>query len=87
MLDLTKKVEQINIVLEKKEIPNIVCRVMGSLDASGSIGPSCFREAEDGAVATHGDMVIADALCCLARQDQPEAVMKEEIKIKKDYLK
>jgi len=37
MLDLKKKVEQINLVLEKKKIPNIVCRVMGSLDASGSM--------------------------------------------------
>lgn len=36
-LDLNKKVEQINLVLKKKNIPNIVCRVKGSLDASGSM--------------------------------------------------
>ena len=52
------------------------------LDASGSIGPSTFREAEDGATAVHGDTVISDGLCCLARGDQPEAVAKEENKVK-----
>jgi hypothetical protein len=45
-----------------------------------------FREADDGAKATHGDMVIADGLCVLARNDQPKAVAKEETKIQKGSM-
>jgi hypothetical protein len=56
------------------------------LNASGSVGPSGFRDCDDGAKATHGDMVIADALCVLARNDQPEAVIKEEQKIIKGSM-
>jgi len=42
---------------------------------SGSkIGPSEALVDEGGAIATHGDRVIADALTCLARTDQPAAV-------------
>ncbi len=41
--------------------------------SSGRIGPSSSEGDEGGAKATHGDRVIADALCCLARADQPKA--------------
>lgn len=39
---------------------------------SGAIGPASSEEDEGGAKAAHGDMVIADALTCLARVDQPK---------------
>jgi hypothetical protein len=39
------------------------------------IGPSHCSADEGGAKAAHGDMVIADALCCLARYDQPRAAL------------
>jgi hypothetical protein len=39
------------------------------------IGPSQCSADEGGAKAAHGDMVIADALCCLARYDQPRAAL------------
>ena len=39
------------------------------------IGPSQCSADEGGARAAHGDMVIADALCCLARYDQPRAAL------------
>ncbi|MBN2211960.1 MAG: hypothetical protein JW709_11240, partial [Sedimentisphaerales bacterium] len=45
------------------------------LNAS-TVGPSCFAEEEGGAKAAHGDRVIADALCCLARQEQLRAVLR-----------
>jgi hypothetical protein len=56
------------------------------LNASGSIGPSDFRSCDDGAKSTHGDMVIADGLCCLARDDQPKVMIKEEQKILKNSM-
>ncbi|KKL51940.1 hypothetical protein LCGC14_2290480, partial [marine sediment metagenome] len=36
-------------------------------------GPSSCQADEGGAKAAHGDIVIADGLCCLARWDQPRA--------------
>lgn len=43
--------------------------------------PSGLIEQSDGAKAAHGDMVIADALCCLAAEDQPKAFVRFEEKI------
>lgn len=40
---------------------------------NGGVGPASCQEDEGGAKAAHGDMVIADALCCLARKEQPRA--------------
>jgi hypothetical protein len=42
---------------------------------SKGIGPSHCSADEGGAKAAHGDMVIADALCNLARYDQPRAAL------------
>jgi hypothetical protein len=39
------------------------------------VGPSHCQADEGGAKAAHGDMVIADALCNLARYDQPRAAL------------
>ncbi len=41
------------------------------------IGPAASEGDESGAKSAHGDRVIADALCCLARYDQPRAAMQE----------
>ncbi len=43
---------------------------------NGRIGPSSAQEDTGGAKATHGDIVIADALCNLARKDQPRAMIE-----------
>ncbi|MHC4699485.1 MAG: hypothetical protein ACYTFQ_02810 [Planctomycetota bacterium] len=42
-----------------------------------SIGPSQCSADEGGAKAAHGDMVIADGLCNLARYDQPRAALNK----------
>jgi len=41
-----------------------------------NIGKSSCADEEGSAKAAHGDRVIADALCCLARYDQPAAAFK-----------
>jgi len=43
---------------------------------TGAIGPSSAEADEGGAKATHGDRVIADALCNVARADQKKAASK-----------
>lgn len=45
------------------------------------LGPSKLRTESGGAKAAHGDRVIADALCCLARDDQPAAARRFTSKI------
>lgn len=39
----------------------------------GSLGPSSMADATTGARATHGDRVIADALCVMGFEEQPKA--------------
>ncbi len=41
------------------------------------IGPSSSQSEDSGAIATHGDRVIADALTCLGRSDQPAAASQQ----------
>ncbi|MCK9497813.1 MAG: hypothetical protein M0Q27_03275, partial [Candidatus Colwellbacteria bacterium] len=41
------------------------------------IGPSQCQSDEGGAAAAHGDCVIADALCCLGRRDQQQALLNQ----------
>jgi hypothetical protein len=42
-------------------------------ETGGGIGPSTCQSDEGGAKAAHGDCVVADALCHLARKQQPRA--------------
>jgi len=49
--------------------------------SKSKIGPSSSQSEDGGAQATHGDRVIADALCCLARSDQTKAVITQPVEI------
>ncbi len=53
--------------------------IMRFMPSGKSVGPSDSLEDEGGALAAHGDHVIADAICHLARRDQPRALASQNL--------